>query len=318
MEKFRSCPICLEVPEGDIFQCTAGHMICSSCIPKVDGDRCPQCRIPFGNPKIRSRILEEILDAQEFQCRFSDQGCNHLCKRSEVTRHGNSCSFNPDTVSLCKQFGFSSCEFQLGCISRAEIISHFEGSHNLRCSCKQFPSVPSAGYNLRYPMVQLRELLSRKRRTPEDLKIANVIINLMSSGTLEDSPLFLFITKMNWAALTVSFAIIKLWESSSTPPTNYNAKFTLLRGNSTEGQLLQPRSNSTSETVNPYPLTWEMKVFNIKEAQQVLNWIPMSIPVSMLKETQFGSASGDVYILPFKLCAWVSTLSIVIVGNCRE
>ncbi|ODM89390.1 putative E3 ubiquitin-protein ligase SINA-like 6, partial [Orchesella cincta] len=82
----------------------------------------------FGGKKIRSRVLEEILDTHDFECKFKDNGCAQLCKRGELTSHANLCTFNPDTVPLCQQFGIlEGCGFRLGSVSRAEeIIAHFE------------------------------------------------------------------------------------------------------------------------------------------------------------------------------------------------
>ncbi|ODM90282.1 E3 ubiquitin-protein ligase siah-1 [Orchesella cincta] len=241
MEKFRSCPICLEVPEGDIFQCTAGHMICSICITKVERDLCPQCRIPFGTPKIRSRILEEILDSQEFLCGFSDNGCTQLCKRAEVTKHAKSCCHNPDTVSICKQLGFSSCEFQLGSVSRAEVISHFENTH--KCPFQK----TSGNWGVRLPGDHMMRTLGKKRKEGAS-KIPNDTVNLLTPpGASETSPLFLFISKINWTALSVSFAVVKVWETPSLPPVKYDAKFVFHKKNSTTGS--QP--GSSSSTIKP-------------------------------------------------------------------
>lgn len=95
MDKFRNCPMCKEVPEKEIYQCTEGHVICSSCISNVKRQNCPECRTPFvhGQIKIRNKALEEILDGQEFECKYNDQGCAKILKRGEITSHSNSCSY---------------------------------------------------------------------------------------------------------------------------------------------------------------------------------------------------------------------------------
>ncbi len=36
------CPICLQLPDKEIYQCKNGHMICASCSSEVE--TCPQCR----------------------------------------------------------------------------------------------------------------------------------------------------------------------------------------------------------------------------------------------------------------------------------
>ncbi|ODM87177.1 E3 ubiquitin-protein ligase SINA-like 10 [Orchesella cincta] len=61
MENFRTCPICSEVPEQEIFQCRVGHVICNLCIVKLNTGFCPQCRVPFGTVRIRNRLLKKCL-----------------------------------------------------------------------------------------------------------------------------------------------------------------------------------------------------------------------------------------------------------------
>lgn len=55
------CPICFEVPEGEIFQCKNGHAICPQCSSNLDN--CPQCRVSFEEGKIRNRAMESFLEA---------------------------------------------------------------------------------------------------------------------------------------------------------------------------------------------------------------------------------------------------------------
>jgi hypothetical protein len=41
------CTICLDLPDGAIYQCTNGHILCEGCHRRVldtDESRCPTCR----------------------------------------------------------------------------------------------------------------------------------------------------------------------------------------------------------------------------------------------------------------------------------
>ena len=53
------CPVCLEVPQSPIFTCPDSHIICSSCIPKLKAQECPQCRVTLPDPLRRHRFAEK-------------------------------------------------------------------------------------------------------------------------------------------------------------------------------------------------------------------------------------------------------------------
>ncbi|CAL8098646.1 unnamed protein product [Orchesella dallaii] len=131
MDNHFECPICFEIPSAEIYQCTNGHTICSEC--SVNIKSCPECRVPYGNSKIRNRALEQILDKQTFPCVFKEKGCSELCKRQDVDKHGLNCYYNPDSktaVRLCQKLGFDDCKFILRGSSRSEIIRHFQEDHS--------------------------------------------------------------------------------------------------------------------------------------------------------------------------------------------
>ncbi|CAG5078790.1 Similar to sinah: Probable E3 ubiquitin-protein ligase sinah (Drosophila melanogaster) [Cotesia congregata] len=51
------CPVCYDIPEGNIFQCTEGHSFCHICVKKVDV--CPLCDSKFTGT--RNRVLEKLI-----------------------------------------------------------------------------------------------------------------------------------------------------------------------------------------------------------------------------------------------------------------
>jgi len=59
-EQFR-CPVCLEQPHGQVFQCPEGHVFCGECKDRPEMVKCPECRISLEGVSIRNRILEGII-----------------------------------------------------------------------------------------------------------------------------------------------------------------------------------------------------------------------------------------------------------------
>lgn len=53
------CPICLDTVRRPIFQCTNGHLLCSSCRNKTH--QCPVCRISLVNNTARCLVAEKLL-----------------------------------------------------------------------------------------------------------------------------------------------------------------------------------------------------------------------------------------------------------------
>ncbi|CAL8068180.1 unnamed protein product [Orchesella dallaii] len=127
MDDHVKCPICFQTPELQIFQCVRGHTICHVCILKIQ--LCPQCRIPYGSTKIRNRVLEQILDKQEFDCVYKVKGCEEKLKRQSITKHEEICPFNNIPVYLCKALGYERCNHVLNPSNRSETIKHFVETH---------------------------------------------------------------------------------------------------------------------------------------------------------------------------------------------
>ncbi|XP_037963899.2 E3 ubiquitin-protein ligase siah-1 [Plutella xylostella] len=57
LDDLLQCPVCYEIPAGQIFQCNEGHHVCGRC--KVRLDQCPVCRALFFGT--RNYAMEELI-----------------------------------------------------------------------------------------------------------------------------------------------------------------------------------------------------------------------------------------------------------------
>lgn len=63
------CPTCFEIPKGQVFQCSTGHVICDQCCETMDV--CPQCRVNSAKSnRIRNRAIAEILQTLKLSSKF--------------------------------------------------------------------------------------------------------------------------------------------------------------------------------------------------------------------------------------------------------
>ena len=59
------CPVCLEPAKVPIFSCPDSHIICSTCVPKLKSQECPQCRVRLPESLRRDRFAEKT--AKEYE-----------------------------------------------------------------------------------------------------------------------------------------------------------------------------------------------------------------------------------------------------------
>lgn len=59
------CPVCLEPSKVPIFSCPDSHIICSTCVPKLQCQECPQCRVRMPERPRRDRFAEKT--AKEYE-----------------------------------------------------------------------------------------------------------------------------------------------------------------------------------------------------------------------------------------------------------
>ncbi|XP_008556868.1 uncharacterized protein LOC103577825 isoform X1 [Microplitis demolitor] len=92
-EDLIECPICYEVPSGNIHQCTQGHDLCHLCVKKVGV--CPICSATFNGTRNRSleKLIPMINDFKSFSMDPTKSGeqCRRIKKisRSTQTLEGN-------------------------------------------------------------------------------------------------------------------------------------------------------------------------------------------------------------------------------------
>lgn len=111
------CIICMEPLSPPIFQCTNGHIACSSCCFRMD-NRCHSCLNPIG--KIRCLAMEKLIESMKVGCIYAHNGCRELVRYSQVTAHQSKCIYAPYLCSV------SGCSF-IGPSTR--FSDHFISAH---------------------------------------------------------------------------------------------------------------------------------------------------------------------------------------------
>jgi len=52
------CPCCLDIKSTEIYQCSAGHLVCKDCLAQLQ--TCPVCRLPYNQPLSRCLLAEKL------------------------------------------------------------------------------------------------------------------------------------------------------------------------------------------------------------------------------------------------------------------
>ncbi|KAL1207008.1 E3 ubiquitin-protein ligase SINA-like 10 [Cardamine amara subsp. amara] len=84
------CPTCCKPLKSPIFQCTNGHIACSSCCVKVK-NKCPSCKLPIGLGKNRCGAMEKVIEATRVSCPNKKYGCKENVSYENVSSHGKEC-----------------------------------------------------------------------------------------------------------------------------------------------------------------------------------------------------------------------------------
>jgi len=113
------CPVCFDYVLPPILQCHAGHLVCSSCRPKLTC--CPTCRGQLGG-NIRNLAMEKVASTVMFPCRYQSSGCGLSLLHTEKTDHEETCEFRPYS---CPCPG-ASCKWQG---SLEQVMSHLMQVH---------------------------------------------------------------------------------------------------------------------------------------------------------------------------------------------
>lgn len=85
------CPVCFDYVLPPILQCQSGHLVCSSCRPKLSC--CPTCRGTLGN--IRNLAMEKVASTVMFPCKYASTGCAMLQLYADKVEHEEVCEFRP-------------------------------------------------------------------------------------------------------------------------------------------------------------------------------------------------------------------------------
>eukprot|EP00118_Oscarella_pearsei_P026603 m.310156 g.310156 ORF g.310156 m.310156 type:complete len:300 (+) comp49877_c0_seq1:94-993(+) len=112
------CPVCFDYVLPPILQCNSGHLVCSSCRPKLAC--CPSCRGPL--PVVRNLAMEKVAETVSFPCKYHNVGCPQLLYHTEKRPHEEICEYRPYT---CPCPG-ASCKWQ-GALE--EVLRHIEEFH---------------------------------------------------------------------------------------------------------------------------------------------------------------------------------------------
>ena len=83
------CPICLSIPLPPIWQCKDGHLICSTCLPKLQKQECPTCKTSLDSTPIRNRAIENTLG--DMKVKVTCPKCTKPVLYSDYIEHTKSC-----------------------------------------------------------------------------------------------------------------------------------------------------------------------------------------------------------------------------------
>jgi E3 ubiquitin-protein ligase SIAH1 len=118
------CPVCFDLMEAPIYQCSSGHIICSGCCKQVNS--CPQCRVAF-NPQapIRTLALEQMIEQMQFKYPCKNEGCKvRLSAGKNRADHHESC-LHRRVSCFCTQ-----CDEKM---ALSVLCDHFQSEHEEHC-----------------------------------------------------------------------------------------------------------------------------------------------------------------------------------------
>lgn len=85
------CPVCFDYVLPPIYQCDSGHLICTSCRPKLTC--CPSCRGNLGS--VRNLAMEKVAETVKFPCKYASSGCILRMLHNEKRCHEEVCEYRP-------------------------------------------------------------------------------------------------------------------------------------------------------------------------------------------------------------------------------
>uniref|UniRef100_A0ACD5VCL0 Uncharacterized protein n=1 Tax=Avena sativa TaxID=4498 RepID=A0ACD5VCL0_AVESA len=113
------CPVCCHPLRPPVFQCTVGHIICSSCLEKLqDNGKCYLCSLRMVYS--RCHMVEHIIESIKVACSNSNLGCTARMTYYQKEDHEKGCRHVP---CFCPEDG---CSFSG---STMMLLDHFSISH---------------------------------------------------------------------------------------------------------------------------------------------------------------------------------------------
>ncbi|XP_021913243.1 uncharacterized protein LOC110826686 [Zootermopsis nevadensis] len=83
------CPVCMEYMGPPIHQCRRGHLVCSTCKPKLPS--CPTCRSRF--TESRNLAMEKVADKLHYPCKNAHLGCTDTLRLRDKDGHEANCAY---------------------------------------------------------------------------------------------------------------------------------------------------------------------------------------------------------------------------------
>ncbi|CAN8238477.1 unnamed protein product [Cochlearia groenlandica] len=158
------CPTCCEPLKRPIYQCTNGHLACSSCCTKLM-KRCPFCRSHIGD--IRCRAMEKVIESSIVPCRNSIYGCKETTTYGNQQTHEKYCVFARCSCPLLN------CNYS-GPFSALE--SHVRGSAHSRDEDSIIP------FDVDKPVIFGMNLAKKKTAVLQEQKLGFLVVVQATKG----------------------------------------------------------------------------------------------------------------------------------------
>lgn len=111
VHSFIECKICCTPMVGHVWQCSNGHIVCTTCKSKCQ--ECPYCKDRID---VRNLALERLFANYWIPCPHS--GCKHRCKHGIMPRHMEHCMHKPQKCLYCAKL-----------VSKDALQEHFITEH---------------------------------------------------------------------------------------------------------------------------------------------------------------------------------------------
>ena len=94
MEEIIECIICKSIPsEGQMMQCEDGHLACEQCMKNQYVTNCALCRKPLGNKKIRSLVIEQLIEKNNMTVSCKNSNCIVKSAKDSIKLHHLICEW---------------------------------------------------------------------------------------------------------------------------------------------------------------------------------------------------------------------------------